>query len=139
MFSKIVKKAQELILWAEGTMRDKTGPERKKAVVAALSEAIDIPFVPEWIEGLFEPLLYGFVVDAAVKWWNALTGHRIEEIELTPEIAAKTETAVRAEIKGTAAERLPDVVPGADPKTGESLTADRKFDALLEKYAVARG
>jgi hypothetical protein len=120
-------------------LKDATGPERKKAVIGMLSEAIDIPFVPEWGESIFEPVLYGFVIDAVVKWWNAVTGHAFENLVLTPEVTEKTFEAVKAEVKGTAAPKLPDTMPSVDPKTGEQLTVDQRFDALLAKYAVREG
>jgi len=136
MWKKIVAKAQELALQAEA-IKGLSGPEKRTYVIKATSSAIDIPFVPEWMENIIEPILYGFIVDSIIKWWNALTDKNISQIELTPEIMAKTETAVLAEAKGKVDAKLPNSVPIADLKTGESgLTVDQKFDALLAKYAV---
>jgi transcriptional regulator with XRE-family HTH domain len=73
MWKEIVAKAQELIKLAE-TLAGKTGPEKRAIVVSGMCEAINIPFVPEWLEGLFEPPLYGFI-DWGVAFWNRITGH----------------------------------------------------------------
>jgi hypothetical protein len=123
MLKTIAAKAQELIKFAEG-LKDKTGPEKKAIVVKGMCEAIDVPFVPEWIEGLFEPALYGFVVDTAVKWWNRLTGHELGNIIVGDDAAEVMAEAVQSELKAAAA--------GKDAGAEE---IGAKFDALLAKYA----
>jgi hypothetical protein len=128
MWKEIVAKAQELIKLAE-TLVGKTGPEKRAIVVSGMCEAINIPFVPEWAEGLFEPPLYGVLVDGVVAFWNRVTGHKLEQIMVGEEVAAKVAEAVKADLKAAAV--------GVEDKgelAGE--TVDEKFDSLIEKYGV---
>jgi hypothetical protein len=125
MWQKIAAKAQELIKLAEG-MKDLNGAEKKAYVVKMMCGAIDLPLVPEWIEGLFEPALYGFVVDTAVRLWNEATGHRLEKIpDSDPDAADAMAEAVQAELA---------VAALGKPAAG-APEISAKFDALLAKYS----
>ena len=62
MWQKVITIAQELIKEAEG-LKDMTGAQKKAYVVKKMCDAIDIPGVPEWIERIIEPILYGYIVD----------------------------------------------------------------------------
>ena len=122
MWQKIVAYAQEFIKLAEG-FKDKTGVEKRAYVVKKMCEVINIPFVPDWIENLFEPMVYGFVVDTIVKWWNVLTGRKLETIPDNPETAAVMAEVVAAEVKSVASLA---VVSQED--------VEAKFQSLLVKY-----
>ena len=124
MWQKVVAKAQELIKYAEG-MKDKTGPEKKAIVVKLLCDEINIPGVPDWIERMIEPPLYGFIVDLLVKWWNSLTGHQLETIPENDAITAQMADVVKQEIASISSNTPLDVVD-----------INSKFDALLEQYGV---
>jgi len=134
MWEKIKAEAQTYILWAEQTLRDKTGPERRKAVIDLMCKNINLPYVPAFVECLIEPILYGFVVDSVVKVWNLVTGKAFGGLSLTPEILDKTGQIVTAIAKGEAIQ----VDPAQFAKeTADVLGIDAKFDALLVKYGLS--
>jgi hypothetical protein len=133
MWKEIMAKALVLIKFAE-TLAGKTGPEKRAIVVAGLCKAINIPFMPDWMEGLLEPPAYGFIIDWAVGFWNRVTGHNLDLIPESEEVTEKLTEAVKIELKAAALGVLsgkPD--DGLEP-AGD--TVDEKFNSLLEKYAV---
>jgi hypothetical protein len=58
MLKEIVGKIVEFVKQVEVALAGKTGAEKKAAVIKLVCEAIDIPFVPNWIENLFKPTVY---------------------------------------------------------------------------------
>jgi hypothetical protein len=121
MWRNVVAKAQELIRAAE-KIKHLSGPEKKAYVVKGMCSAINIPCVPDWIEALIEPVLYGWIVDAVVKWWNTLTNHQLETLPANAETAVAMAEVVIKEAKG-------------EPIDEAAVNA--KFDELLTKYGVA--
>jgi hypothetical protein len=121
MWRNIAAKVIELIKWAE-TLAGKTGPEKKALVVKGLCGAVDIPFMPEWAEGLIEPPLYGFIADFLVGVWNRVTGHALEKIPEGPEVTEEMAEMVKQELKAAA--------------TGTKADIEDKLRALSEKYGV---
>ena len=77
--NEIKKWVVEKVLWAEKELRGKTGAEKRAAVVAKLNEIIDLPWVPEWVEGK----AIGWMVDLACEKLNWLFGHVWKGAELT--------------------------------------------------------
>ncbi|MDR3164671.1 MAG: hypothetical protein LBU13_03755 [Synergistaceae bacterium] len=79
MWKQVVIEAQKLIKLVE-TLKGKTGPEKKAMVVEAMRAVIDIPCVPEWLEDIIEPALYGLIVDLVHAYWRRKTGNKLEVI-----------------------------------------------------------
>jgi hypothetical protein len=133
MWEKIKAEAQKLVLWAEQNLRDKSGIDRRKAVISKMCEAIDLPYVPGFVEGFIEPILYGFVVDAVVKVWDLVTGKAFGALSLSPEVVGKTGELINAAVSGG----LPPVDLAGFAAETSGLPLDEKFDALLAKYGVS--
>ena len=125
MWKNIVIKAQELIKFAEG-LKDKTGPERKAIVITGLCDAINLPFIPDWLEKIIEPILYGFIIDVLVKWWNYLTGRDLLTLVDNAETAAVMAGIVVQEIKALATGTVVNVTD-----------VEAKFNVLKESVAGA--
>jgi hypothetical protein len=135
MWKTIKEKALELVQWAEKELQGKTGAEKRAAVVAKLCVVINIPYVPEWLEGLFEPLVYGVVVDKVCNLLNILTEHSFAEAELTPEQSAKAADLITVTPDGE------DVVPHESSIAPEDIkllraaeSVDDKLNVLYAKY-----
>jgi hypothetical protein len=124
MWKEIVAKGIELVKVAE-TLIGKTGAEKRAIVVAWLCKAVNIPFVPEWAEGLIEPPAYGFIIDTVVGIGNRITGHALEKMPDDPEAAETMADIVKDELKAAA--------------VGAKADVEEKFNALLEKYRVKAG
>jgi hypothetical protein len=131
------ERAIELVQWAEKALAGRTGAEKRAAVVAKLAEIIDIPFVPDWIEGMFEPILYGWAVDKACNCLNILTGHAIAAAELTPEQITRAAGLIAATPSGEGTlpdeNTLPEDVAAEVDSAGDDI--DAKLAALCGKYA----
>jgi hypothetical protein len=72
MWNKIVTTVMELVAWAERELSGKTGAEKRKAVVEKAVVMINIPFVPDFLETPIERVVYGYLIDRAVGWFNLL-------------------------------------------------------------------
>ena len=73
-----------MIIQAEKKFQDvkeKSGVQKKAWVVTTLSQLIDIPFVPDFLENGLERILYGAIVDAIVYTLNAVRGDVPTEID----------------------------------------------------------
>ena len=79
MFEEIKKFAIEQVLWAEKNLRDKSGAEKKAAVVKKLDDMITLPPYLEWVDDI----IIGKLVDIACEKLNTLTGHNFEKLELS--------------------------------------------------------
>lgn len=132
MWEKIKAEAQKWVLWAERDLRDKSGVERRKAVISKMCESIDLPYVPAFVECFIEPILYGFVIDAVVWVWNLVTGKVFDTLNLSPEIVEKTGKIITEAAKGG----KPSVDMAEFAAETSDLSVDEKFDALLAKCAV---
>jgi hypothetical protein len=127
------------VQWAEKNLTGKTGAEKRAAVVAKLCALIDIPYVPEWLEGMIEPILYGFVVDAACNLWNLLFGHTFVNAELTPEQTAKAAELIT--VTPTGESRLPseeDLPIKVASLIAEAPDVDAKLSALYAQYGAKK-
>jgi hypothetical protein len=135
MWKKIKELAIELAQWAEKELKGKTGAEKRAAVVGKMCAVIDIPFIPDWLEGMFEPILYGWIVDNVCNFLNILTEHDIAGVELTPEQIAKVAELIAVTPAGESV--LPDERELPDKVIEDVATAggiDAKLAALYEKY-----
>ena len=124
MWQKIVAKAHEFIKIAEG-FSEMSGAQKRAHVIKAMCDAIDLPYVPQWLENIIEPIIYGYVIDLCVKYWNQVTGHQLENIPDCNESAADMAEIVVSEVKAAATARVAD-----------HEVVDDKYQMLLDKYGV---
>ena len=71
---KIKQKIIEQVLWAENTLRGKTGAEKKAAVVKRLDDLIKLPAYLEWADDM----IISYLVDQVCDKLNDLTQHHFE-------------------------------------------------------------
>ena len=137
MWQKIKERAIELVKWAERELSGKTGAEKRAAVVTKMCALIGIPYLPEWIEVMFEPILYGWVVDKVCNFLNILTEHDITAIALNPEQITQAAELLSITPAGVS------ILPDENSMTGGALLklnaagddVDAKLAALCEMYA----
>ncbi|GHV50481.1 hypothetical protein FACS1894216_02760 [Synergistales bacterium] len=113
----------ELVLRAEKEMGGKSGEEKKRWVVNTLNAIIDVPCVPEWIEGA----VIGYVVDLTCEKVNWLTDYMFGKgtaIEPTPANAAKIASVLGAPVDALEDARL----------AGPSV--DERLEALYIQYGI---
>lgn len=124
MWKNIIAKIQEFIKLAE-SMKDLSNEQKRAKVVSLMCDAIDIPLIPNWLENLIEPVLYGFLVDRVYALWKRLTCNEWEEVPITEESAELTAEVIKEEILAE--------------KTGKAIDTnevDAKFASLLERYGI---
>jgi hypothetical protein len=137
MFKEIVAKVIAFVKQAEAEMAGKTGAEKKAAVVKLACAAIDIPFVPNWLENMFKPILVSALVDIIVKWWNAATGGHIDAIPASDANADMTAKAVQAELAAAARGEVIEL-PGERTAEAPNITdINARFDALVKEKLAA--
>ncbi|MBR1486635.1 MAG: hypothetical protein IJ597_05210 [Synergistaceae bacterium] len=68
----------EQVIWAEQNLRDKTGADKKAAVIRKLDDLIKLPFYLEWIDDVIISLL----VDQACAQLNKVSAHNFGNVEL---------------------------------------------------------
>jgi hypothetical protein len=136
MWREIKEKTFGLIQWAEKELTGKSGAEKRAAVVAKLCAIIDIPYIPDWLEGMVEPVLYGWVVDKTCNLLNILTEHAFEALSLSPEQISKAAGLIEITPDGTGI--LPNEMDLPDNVTEAVFDAgniDAKLARLYEAYA----
>lgn len=77
MLNQIKKWALEQVLWAEKNLKNKSGAEKKAAVVKKLDDMITLPSYLEWIDDI----IIGCIVDKACEKLNAFAGHKFGELK----------------------------------------------------------
>ena len=135
MWEKVKECATGLVLWAETELAGKTGKEKRKTVVTKLREMIDWPVIPEFIEAIFEPILYGFVVDKVCDMLNLLTDGDFKDVVLDEPQTQKVAALIGVKPDGE------PVMPVEPVKTLEAAAPDMsgldaRLNALYAKYAV---
>lgn len=121
-FKKLKVWVVERVLWAEKELRGKTGAEKRAVVVAKLNEIIDLPWVPEWVEGQ----LIGWLVDQVCDKLNILTDHDFSKMQLDEK---QTEELVEA------LEAPTEMVVSAASK---AATVDERLAELCKMYGIER-
>lgn len=109
------------VLWAERELKGKTGEEKRAVVVSKLNEIINLPWVPEWVEGK----LIGFFVDMVCDKANILTDHDLTKV--------KTEEQKEA-LAGVIEAPMQMVVSAAS----KAQTIDDRLEELRKMYGVER-
>jgi hypothetical protein len=130
MFEDILKKlgsytrsTVELVLRAEKEMSGRSGEEKKEWVVNTINALVDIPFVPEWIEGA----VIGYVADLTCEKLNWLSDYMFGstvKIEPTPENVSKIASVLNAPVSAMEAARE------------SALTIDERLEALYIQYGI---
>jgi hypothetical protein len=139
MLQKIKETIFRLVQWAEKEMIGKSGKEKRAAVVTKACELTDWPYIPDWIEVMFEPVLYGWLVDGACNLWNILFGHAFTSADLTPEQTAKAAELISVTPVGESL--LPkeqDLPIKVAALIAEAPTVDDKLSALYAQYSVKK-
>lgn len=67
-FEQVIKAVEQV----ERELIGKKGREKRDLAVRLINAAVDIPWLPEWIEAI----LFGFMVDLVVHVCNRWWGHR---------------------------------------------------------------
>ena len=138
MFKEIVRKVVAFVKQVEVELAGKTGAEKKAAVIKLVCAAIDIPFVPNWLENLFKPMLAGAIIDAIFKWLNAATNGHVEAFPATEDAAAALADAAKKELAGAALGKTPVDIPVTKTAEAPSVTdINAKFDALVKEKLAA--
>jgi hypothetical protein len=71
---RIKQKIIEQVLWAENTLRGKTGAEKKEAVLKRIDEMIKLPGYLEWVDDM----VISYLIDMVCKQLNDLTHKHFE-------------------------------------------------------------
>jgi hypothetical protein len=138
VFKEIVAKVVTFIKQVEAELAGKTGPEKKAALVKLACAAIDIPYVPAWLENLFKPILITAVLDAVFKWINAATNGHVEAFPVTPDVTDALAMAAKGEIDGLVKGKAPVEIPVVRTPEAPNITdINAKFDALVKERLAA--
>lgn len=123
MWQKMKTWVLEQVVWAEKNLKDKTGAEKRAAVVAKVDEMLVLPWWAEWADG---PVI-GWMVDKICERLNWLTDWKFDDMDLTPERTEKLTTVMDAPLVEVKA------VAGAEPKS-----LDDRLAELSERYGLER-
>jgi hypothetical protein len=96
--------------------------------------AVNLPFVPDWIESRIKPMVVGSIVDSVFKWVNSVTNGHIEAFPVTPDTTEALAEAAQRELVATATGKAP--AEAVVTKTAEApniADINAKFDALVRK------
>ena len=111
MLKEIIEKIVNFVKQVEVALAGKTGAEKRAALIKLVCEAIDIPFVPNWLENLFKPALVTAIIDAVFKWINSVTGGHVEAFPVTEDTTAALADAAQKELVGAAMGKAPVEIP----------------------------
>jgi hypothetical protein len=138
MWKEIVEKIVGFAKQVEVTLRDKTGAEKRAALIKLVCDAIDIPFVPNWLESIFKPMAVGAIFDTIFKWINGSTNGHVEAFPVTPETTAVLVEAAKKELVGAAKGIVPVDIPVTKTPEAPNITdINAKFDALVKEKLAA--
>jgi hypothetical protein len=138
MLKEIVGKIVSFVKQAETELAGKTGPEKKAAVIKLACGAIDIPFVPNWLENIFKPMAAGAIIDAVFKWINASTNGHVEAFPVTSDTTAALADAAQKELTAAAKGEAPVEIPVTKTAEAPNITdINAKFDALVKEKLTA--
>ena len=78
MFTQIKMWTIEQVLWAEKTLKGKSGNEKKAEVIKKLDELIVLPSYLEWVDDL----ILSWLIDKVCEKLNFITGHNFNNLSL---------------------------------------------------------
>jgi hypothetical protein len=138
MLKEIIEKIVSVAKQVEVALAGKTGEEKRAALINLVCGAINIPFVPDWFENMFKPMVVGKIFDVIFKWINGSTNGHVEVFPVTPETTEALAEAAKKEIIGAAKGEAPVDIPVT--KTAEVpniIDVNAKFDALIKEKLSA--
>ncbi len=120
MLEKIKMWVVQQVLWAEKNLPDKTGAEKRDAVIAKLDELIQLPFYLEWVDGAF----ISWLIDLVCEKLNWIYDYDFSHAEPTPEQLSELAQAA-------------DVVNISDFKNFDnSKSIDERFNELCKQHKI---
>ena len=138
MCKEIVGKVLAFVKQVEVELAGKTGAEKKAAVIKLVCAAIDIPFVPNWLENMFKPMAVGAIIDAIFKWINGATNGHVEAFPVTEDTTAVLAAAAKQELIGAAKGEPPVEIPVTKTAEAPNITdINARFDALVKEKLAA--
>jgi hypothetical protein len=138
MLKEIIAKVVIFVKQVEVELAGKTGAEKKAAAVKLACGAIDIPFVPNWIENIFKPMAVTAIIDWLFKWLNGSTNGHVEAFPVTPETTAVLAEVVQKELVSAAKGETPVEIPVTKtPEAPNIIDINAKFDALVKEKLAA--
>jgi hypothetical protein len=138
MFKDIVGKVLNFVKQVEIDLSGKTGAEKKAAVIKLACEAIDIPFVPNWIENIIKPMAVTAIIDAAFKWMSGPTNGHVESFPVTENTTAALAEAVQKDLVAAAKGEAPVEIPVTKTAEAPNITdINARFDALVKEKLAA--
>ena len=138
MLKEIVGKIVAFVKQVEVELAGKTGAEKKAAVIKLVCAAINIPFVPDWLENMFKPMAVTAIIDAIFKWINAATNGHVEAFPVTEDTTAALAEAAQRELVSAAKGETPVEIPVTKTAEAPNITdINAKFDALVKEKLAA--
>jgi hypothetical protein len=138
MFKDIVAKVVEFMKKTEVELAGKSGAEKKAAVIKLVCGAIDIPFVPNWLENMFKPMAVTAIIDAIFNWVSAPTNGHVEAFPVTPDTTAALADIAQKELVGAAKGAAPVEIPVVKTAEAPNVTdINDKFQALVKEKLSA--
>jgi lysozyme family protein len=124
---KIKKYVVECVIWAESEYLGEGGSVKREAVIGKVAALVDIPYVPEFVEGPVKRSLIGHFIDLVVDKLNWVTGYSFKDIEVSGEAQAQLSEAADAPLP---------VVQRAIASAPPNASVDEKIKALYEQYGI---
>ena len=124
MLEKIRKTIASLVFWAERNLKGKSGEEKRAAVIERACDAIDVPFVPEFVERPVKRWVFGMIVDAVVEKINWLSDWLFGDIQPTEEQIDKLAEVANA----------PLAMVASAASAGQSF--DERLEELYRQYKI---
>ena len=90
------RKIVEQVIWAETELADKSGADKKAAVVKRLDELIKLPAYLEWVDDM----IISYLVDQACEKLNKLTAHNFGNVEINDADKAKVADEMKVQNNG---------------------------------------
>ena len=124
LLEKIKKQVIDEIIWAEKEFLGAPGSIKREVVIDNLAALIDIPWVPEFVEGPIKRAVIGWIVDLCVEKLNWLTGYDFADVQLDEPEQEKLAKALDAPI------------PMVAKAAAHCSTIDERINALYELYNI---
>jgi hypothetical protein len=138
LFKEIIGKIVGFVKQVEVALTGKTRAEKKAAVVKLVCEAIDIPFVPNWLENMFKPMAVTALIDAIFKWMNGSTNGHVDAFPVTPDTVDALADIAQKEIAAAVKGEIPVEIPVTKtPEAPNISDINAKFDALVKEKLAA--
>jgi lysozyme family protein len=98
MFKTLYASIIREVIAAESALKGQSGEAKKAYVIDRLVGLVDIPMIPEFIEGPIKRWLFGYVIDLACEKLNWLTDWAFGDVTLEPEQVEKVAESLEAPV-----------------------------------------